>query len=104
MTDVELSIARYRLAAHLFLDLAGRNVRHVVVGSSVFLPPGRVYFQRLLGFEATRVDVVEPGRVTEPGSEVPEQRSVHPTAAPTPRHPSSSAGGPARSGGTGGSR
>lgn len=60
VTDHDHSVARYTLSAAVFMSLADRGVQHVIVGSAVFLNPGLTYFQQLLGFYATRADVVTP--------------------------------------------
>jgi hypothetical protein len=49
------SHARYLLVRDLADDLVGRSVSHLVVGRTLSLPRGLLYFQRLLGFESVNV-------------------------------------------------
>ena len=58
------SHARYLLSAQVFLGLAGRGVEAIVTDSVLLVPPGSLYFQRLLGFRPVTVTVTlaEPTR------------------------------------------
>jgi hypothetical protein len=49
------SPARYLLAAHVFMDLIARGVTHVILENSLFLPPGLLHFQKLLGFRPMNI-------------------------------------------------
>lgn len=84
VTDTPQSLARYKLSAEVFIDLADRGVQHVIVGSAVFLTPGLSYFQRRLGFEATRADVTAPISTT-PGSNPTEPTRPGESGAFEPR-------------------
>jgi hypothetical protein len=53
------SEARYLLMSEVMSSLAGRGVRHVLVGRALRLPPGLVYFQRLLGFTPMNPTLVQ---------------------------------------------
>jgi hypothetical protein len=49
------SSARYLLSAHVFADLIACGVSHVIAEGALFLPPGLLHFQRLLGFRPMNV-------------------------------------------------
>lgn len=49
------SPARYLLSARVFMDLTGCGVSHVILEGSLFLPPGLLHFQTLLGFRPTNI-------------------------------------------------
>jgi hypothetical protein len=49
------SPARYLLLAHVFMELIGRGVTHVILENSLFLPPGLLHFQKLLGFKPMNI-------------------------------------------------
>lgn len=49
------SPARYLLLAHVFMELIGRGVTHVILENSLFLPPGLLHFQKLLGFRPMNI-------------------------------------------------
>jgi hypothetical protein len=51
------SPARYLLSASVFMDLARSGVSHVLLEGSLFLPPGLLHFQRLLGFRPMNIRV-----------------------------------------------
>jgi hypothetical protein len=53
------SEARYLLMSEVVASLAGRGVRHVLVGRALRVPPGLVYFQRLLGFAPMNLTLVD---------------------------------------------
>jgi hypothetical protein len=55
------SAARYLLSTEIFTDLARRQVRYVIADCALFLPPGIIYFQRLLGFQPMNLDVRRAG-------------------------------------------
>jgi hypothetical protein len=57
------SEARYLLMAELFRSLSQRGVHHVVVNRALSLPPGLIYFQKLLGFSPKNLKVVTRERV-----------------------------------------
>jgi hypothetical protein len=52
------SNARFLLMHEVLASLAARGVRHLVVDRAFWLPPGLVYFQRLLGFVPTNLTLV----------------------------------------------
>jgi len=51
----EQSSARYLLSAHIFMDLIARGVSHVIAEGALFLPPGLLHFQKLLGFQQMNI-------------------------------------------------
>ena len=53
------SDSRYLLMAEILASLCGRGVRHVLVGRALTLPPGLVYFQQRLGFDAVNLRLVD---------------------------------------------
>jgi hypothetical protein len=54
------SEARYLLMAELLSSLTWRGVRQLVVSRALSLPPGLIYFQKLLGFSPKNLKVVGP--------------------------------------------
>jgi hypothetical protein len=56
----ERSPARYLLSAHVFMDLVAAGVSHVFLEGSLFLPPGLLHFQRLLGFRPMNIRLRRP--------------------------------------------
>jgi hypothetical protein len=53
------SAARYLLHLFVVSELAARKARHLVVASAFTEPPGRQYFQHLLGFHPRHVRLVD---------------------------------------------
>jgi hypothetical protein len=70
------SPARYLLSAHAFMDLIGCGVTHVVLEGSLFLPPGLLHFQRLLGFRPMNIRLRRPARRTtgDPAASISDLR------------------------------
>jgi hypothetical protein len=54
------SPARYLLSARVFMDLIGCGVSHVILEGSLFLPPGLLHFQTLLGFRPMNIRLSGP--------------------------------------------
>ncbi len=76
------SPARYLLSAHVFMELIGRGVRHVLLEGALFVPPGLLHFQKLLGFRPMNITVSGPeGRPTD-GSIPPSSDPAVPAPAP----------------------
>jgi hypothetical protein len=57
------SDARYLLTGAIVAEMTRRGVSHLVVGRSLSLPPGLIYFQRLLGFTPTNLLISPPSTV-----------------------------------------
>jgi hypothetical protein len=58
------SPARYLLSAQVFMDLIAAGVSHVILEGSLFLPPGLLHFQRLLGFRPMNIRLRRPATAT----------------------------------------
>lgn len=54
------SPSRYLLLAHVFMDLIARGVTHVILENALFLPPGLLHFQKLLGFKPMNIRLTRP--------------------------------------------
>lgn len=57
IADDPRSVIRYKLSAEMFMSLADRQYKTVVAGSVVDLSDGLAFFQHLLGFRATQVEI-----------------------------------------------
>jgi hypothetical protein len=80
------SPARYLLSAHAFMDLARLGVAHVVLEGSLYLPPGLLHFQRLLGFRPMNLELHRSdGRAVDgPTPSIRRQRSTRPAGIRAP--------------------
>jgi hypothetical protein len=68
------SPARYLLSARVFMDLIGSGVSHVILEGALFLPPGLLHFQTLLGFRPMNIRL-STEKLGDPG---PDGRKLRP--------------------------
>ena len=68
------SPARYLLSARVFMDLIGCGVSHVIMEGSLFLPPGLLHFQTLLGFRPMNIRL----SMDKLGNQGPDGRKLRP--------------------------
>jgi hypothetical protein len=76
------SPARYLLSAHVFMDLTRAGVSHVILEGSLFLSPGLLHFQRLLGFRPMNIRLTRAeGRGCAQGRAIERRAGLRSTGA-----------------------
>jgi hypothetical protein len=53
----ERSIIRYKLSSDIFLSLVSRQIDTIIAGSAIDVTDGLAYFQYLLGFRPSRIEI-----------------------------------------------